>query len=128
MTDSTSQPTRATHQVSNQSPRLVDYNVFASQQALVEATEREGAAWAQAGLRAFGEIVGGQEAMDWATAANQFPPILHTHDAYTVCARDRVDFHPAYHQLMALSVRYGLHSMPWREPRAAVPTSRAPRC
>jgi putative acyl-CoA dehydrogenase len=103
---------------------LVDYNVFETQRALVEAIQREGAAWAQAPLRAFGEIVGGQEAMDWATAANQFPPVLHTHDAYGVRA-DRVDFHPAYHQLMALSVRYGLHAMPWREPRSGAHAARA---
>lgn len=115
---------RATHAVSNQATPLVDYNVFETDQPLVEAIQREGAAWAQAPLISFGSIVGGREAIEWARAANQFPPVLQTHDAAGV-RLDRVDFHPAYHHLMELSVRYGLHAMPWREPREGAHVARA---
>jgi putative acyl-CoA dehydrogenase len=114
----------ATHSVSNQAPPLVDYNVFETDQPLVEAIQREGAAWAQAPLLTFGSLIGGQEAIEWARAANQFPPVLQTHDA-TGVRIDRVDFHPAYHRLMELSIRYGLHAMPWREPRAGAHVARA---
>ncbi|HET6335173.1 MAG TPA: hypothetical protein VFG30_18240, partial [Polyangiales bacterium] len=71
----------ATHAVSNQAPPLADYNVFETDQPLVEAIQREGAAWAQAPLLTFGSVVGGQEAIEWARAANQFTPQLQTHDA-----------------------------------------------
>jgi putative acyl-CoA dehydrogenase len=114
----------ATHAVSNQAPPLADYNVFETDQPLVEAIQREGAAWAQAPLLTFGSVVGGQEAIEWARAANQFTPQLQTHDATGVRV-DRVEFHPAYHRLMELSIRYGLHAMPWREPRAGAHVARA---
>jgi putative acyl-CoA dehydrogenase len=115
---------RATHTVSNQAPPLVDYNVFETDQPLVEAIQREGAAWARARLATFGGVIGGQEAIEWSRAANQFPPVLQTHDATGVRV-DRVEFHPAYHRLMELSIGYGLHAMPWREPRAGAHVARA---
>ena len=37
-----------THQVTNVSRELVDYNMFAQDAALVDAVQREGAAWAWA--------------------------------------------------------------------------------
>ena len=47
-----------THEVTNQPPPLVDYNVFESDRPLVEAVEREGAAWAKDRLRAIGALAG----------------------------------------------------------------------
>jgi putative acyl-CoA dehydrogenase len=123
MTEATGSGT-ATHRVSNQAPLLADYNLFETDQPLVEAIQREGAAWAQAPLLTFGSMVGGHEAIEWARAANQFPPVLQTHDPTGVRV-DRVEFHPAYHELMELSIRYGLHAMPWREPRAGAHVARA---
>jgi putative acyl-CoA dehydrogenase len=115
---------RRTHRVLNQAPPLVDYNPFSTNPALVEAVQREGAAWAHARLIEFGGLIGGEEAMAWASAADRSPPILHTHDARGVRI-DRVEYHPAYHHLMELSVRFGLHAMPWREPRAGAHVARA---
>lgn len=51
----------ATHTVFNQPPPLEDYNLFASDRALVEALGREGAGWAEERVRAFGEIAGRAE-------------------------------------------------------------------
>src|SRR3954462_14457571 len=113
-----------THTVANEAPLLVDYNVFETDQPLVESIQREGAALAQAPLLTFGSVVGGQEAIEWARAANHHSPQLQTHDA-TGVRIDRVDFHPAYHRLMDLSIRYGLHAMQWREPRAGAHVARA---
>jgi hypothetical protein len=36
----------ATHEVFNEAPSLVDYDVFGQDDALVEAVQRESAAWA----------------------------------------------------------------------------------
>ena len=44
----------ATHEVLNQPPPLADYDLFRSDRALVDAARREGAAWAEAELSAFG--------------------------------------------------------------------------
>ena len=48
----------------------------------------------------------------WGFDANRFEPELQTHDA-SGNRIDEVRFHPAYHSLMALSMKYGLHSLPW---------------
>jgi putative acyl-CoA dehydrogenase len=37
----------STHEVTNQPPPLVDYNVFETDRTLVEAVEREGGQWAE---------------------------------------------------------------------------------
>src|SRR5205823_5058960 len=50
-----------THEVANQPPPLVDYNVFEADRPLVEAVEREGAEWAKERLRAIGALAGSAE-------------------------------------------------------------------
>jgi putative acyl-CoA dehydrogenase len=113
-----------THRVLNQALPLADYDPFSTNPALVEAVQREGAAWALPRLRELGGLIGSERVMAWASAAERFPPILHTHDARGVRI-DRVEYHPAYHHLMELSVRFGLHAMPWREPRGGAHVARA---
>ncbi len=44
----------ATHEVANQPPPLVDYNLFASDPILRDTVHREGAAWADQRLDVFG--------------------------------------------------------------------------
>jgi putative acyl-CoA dehydrogenase len=38
---------------------------------------------------------------------------------------DEVEFHPAWHELMAIALRAGLHSSPWAEPKAGAHVARA---
>ncbi|MGD9763566.1 MAG: isovaleryl-CoA dehydrogenase [Candidatus Binatia bacterium] len=113
----------ATHEVSNQPPPLRDYNLFESDRALCEGLEREGAGWAAARVSELGAIAGG-EAMEWGRQANAHPPVLRTHDRYGHRI-DEIEYHPAYHRLMELAVGYGLHALPWREPRAGAQVARA---
>jgi putative acyl-CoA dehydrogenase len=101
----------ATHEVLNQPPPLEPYNVFEHDRPLVEALHREGGAWAAEQVAAVGEIAGG-EAVEWGRQANEHTPTLRTHDRYGNRI-DEVEFHPAYHKLMDVSVRHGLHSLPW---------------
>jgi putative acyl-CoA dehydrogenase len=75
-------------------------------------------------LDEFGAKVGTAEAIEWGTLANQNPPVLQTHDRYGK-RRDEVEYHPAYHQLMRLSVEHGVHNLPWANPRPGAHVARA---
>ena len=117
----------ATHEVFNQPPPLQEYDVFGADAALVEGTRREGAAWAEEELRAFGRLAGSAEAIAWGFEANEYPPELHTHDRYGHRI-DEVSFHPAWHGLMRTAVGQGCtprrgasrgRGRMWREPPAS---------
>ncbi|HXV91691.1 MAG TPA: acyl-CoA dehydrogenase family protein [Pseudonocardia sp.] len=105
----------ATHEVTNQVPPLVGFST-ADDPALTEALHREGAGWAEPVVRAAGEKAGGAEAQEWARLANEHEPVLRTHDRYGHRI-DEVEFHPAWHHLMATAVGFGLSGAPWRDER-----------
>ena len=113
-----------THAVVNQAPPIVDYNLFKTDGVLVEALEREGAGWARARLEEFGRLTGTEEAIRWGFQANENPPLLHTHDRFGHRI-DEVEFHPAWHSLMRLSIEHGLASLPWTEPKQGAHVARA---
>jgi putative acyl-CoA dehydrogenase len=112
------------HEVLNQPPPLVDYNLFSTDRALTEAVEREGAGWARTQIEEYGRKVGTAEAIEWGKLANEHPPVLHTHDRYGR-RRDEVEFHPAWHHVMRLAVEYGIHNLPWACPRPGAHVARA---
>jgi putative acyl-CoA dehydrogenase len=113
----------ATHEVANQPPPLERRDLFADNRPLAEALEREGAGWARERLHAAGTFWGG-EPMAWGEQANANPPVLHTHDRYGN-RRDEVEFHPAWHALMAAGVRDALHALPWTDPEPGAHVARA---
>ncbi|MHB1139003.1 MAG: acyl-CoA dehydrogenase family protein [Microthrixaceae bacterium] len=113
-----------THEVTNQPPPLVDHDVFGTDRALAEGLTREGASWAAAGLHELGVLAGRPESQEWGRQANANPPVLRTHDRYGN-RLDVVDYHPAYHELMAVSVGHGLHAAPWAEERVGAHVARA---
>jgi putative acyl-CoA dehydrogenase len=104
--------TFATHDVLNQSPVLEDINLFSTDRALMEAVLREGAGHAAKRLAAFGQICGSAEALQQGRLANENPPRLKTFDAKGR-RLDIVEFHPAYHACMEISVKQGLHCSAW---------------
>ena len=101
-----------THDVENQAPPLVPYDAYATDVALREALAREGGAWAESQVIAYGPIAGG-EAMALGVAANASRPELRTHDrnGHRI---DEVEFHPAYHRLMELATEHGVTGFGWR--------------
>ncbi len=113
-----------THDVQNQAPRLVGYNLFTSDRVLMEALKREGGDSAADQAQRLGQTLGSEEVIDWGFDANNYPPVLHTHDPRGVRI-DEVRFHPAWHSLMDLSVSNGLHNLPWAQPRAGAHAARA---
>ncbi len=114
----------ATHEILNQPPPLVDWNLYAADAALRTGVERYGAAWADGELVAFGARVGSAEVLAWGELANRQLPLLRSHDRYGNRV-DEVDYHPAYHSLMALSVEHGLIALPWEVPRPGAHVARA---
>ncbi|HEV7562515.1 MAG TPA: acyl-CoA dehydrogenase family protein [Solirubrobacterales bacterium] len=104
------------HEVANQPPPLVDYNVFEADRPLVESVRREGAEWAQARIAAVGAYAGSGEAQELGRLANENGPKLRTHDRYGNRV-DEVDFHPAWHELLGAAVEHELHCSPWKDPR-----------
>ena len=90
-----------THEVLNQPPPLAGYDLFGTDRALREAVVREGAEWALDELGAFGRQLGQAETIEAGRLANAYPPVPHLFDRYGRRI-DEVEFHPAWHELMAL--------------------------
>jgi putative acyl-CoA dehydrogenase len=106
------QPSFATHEVFNQSPPLEDVDLFAMDRPLVEAVKANGGAAAERALSEFGRHWGSAAMADRGRVANENTPKLRTFDSKGN-RRDQVEFHPAYHELMAHSAHAGLHNSTW---------------
>jgi putative acyl-CoA dehydrogenase len=113
-----------THEVTNQPPALENYNLFEQDRALQEAVTREGAAAAVADLTRFGNWAGSASTIELGFQANANKPAFDTHDRFGHRV-DQVNFHPAYHQLMAKAAEEGLHSSPWTHPGKGAHVARA---
>jgi putative acyl-CoA dehydrogenase len=116
-------PIVGNHEVVNQPPPLVDYNVFEADTPLVEAVRREGADWAEQRISTVGEYAGSEHAQSLGRLANENGPKLRTHDRYGHRV-DEVEFHPAWHELLGKSVEYELHSSPWKDSRPGAHVAR----
>ena len=113
-----------THQVENQPSALENYNTYAQDIALQEAVKAHNATWAHDDIMAFGETCGAADTIELGFLANEHKPQFHTHDRHGK-RTDEVRFHPAYHDLMKLSIEAGLHSSHWTQPQAGAHVARA---
>ncbi len=113
-----------THEVFNQAPPLLNYNVFDGDTALKDAVIREGAAWAIPQLSAYGALTGRAESIDWGYQANEFKPQFHSHDRLGNRI-DLVKYHDGYHKMMAMALEAGIHSSPWTHPQSGAHVARA---
>ncbi len=113
-----------THIVNNQTPPLCGHNLYAGDQALRDSVHFYGGHWAEEDLQRYGEVCGRPEMIERGYAANEFKPILESHDRIGNRI-DLVRYHPSYHQLMQLALSEGLHSSPWSAPRNGANIARA---
>jgi putative acyl-CoA dehydrogenase len=100
------------HEVTNQPPTLEAFDRFSSDQALVDAVKMAGGEVHKQRLTSFGIRTGSSEVIGWGEAANRNPPVLDTHDRQGRRI-DEVQFHPSYHQLMALGLGEGVAAAGW---------------
>ena len=102
----------ATHEVFNQSPPFEDVDLFAVDQPLMAAVAANGGGQAAKELSDFGRHWGSGAMAERGRLVNENTPKLRTFDARGN-RRDVVEFHPAYHELMAHSAHAGLHNSTW---------------
>ncbi len=106
------QATFSTHDVLNQSPPFEDVDLFAMDRPLVDAVAANGGASAAKELSEFGKHWGSAAMAARGRVANENTPKLRTFDSRGN-RRDEVEFHPAYHELMAHSAHAGMHNSTW---------------
>ncbi len=107
---------RSTHDVLNQVPPILPYNVFEADLPLREALEREGGGWGVDRLRDAGELAGSVEAAEHSERAERNEPRLLTHDRYGHRI-DAVELDPSWHWCLRQAVEREIHSLPWRDPQ-----------
>lgn len=112
----------ATHDVTNQPPPLAPYDA-SDDTALLEGLRREGAGWAEDGLRRLGLRAGSAQAQEWGDLANRHEPVLRTHDRYGNRV-DEVEYHPSWHHLLGAAVAEGLAGAPWADDRPGAHVAR----
>jgi len=105
-----------THSISNQVDDYADYNLLATDPILRQALTRAGADWAEPALLDFGAQLGRRESYAQAELANRHGPELRSHDARGRRV-DQVEFHPAWHEFLALYRGQGLVSLAFETER-----------
>ena len=102
----------ATHEVFNQSPPFWDVDLYAVDRPLVDAIAANGGGSAEGELSDFGKRWGSAAMAERGRIANENTPKLRSFDSRGN-RRDEVEFHPAYHELMAHSAHAGVHNSTW---------------
>jgi putative acyl-CoA dehydrogenase len=100
-----------THQVLNQARPGEGHNAFGDDVALRGLVEKL-APWFSSQACALGAVAGDAGAQELARLANEHTPQLKTHDRFGNRI-DWVEFHPAWHELMALAWRHQVPSLAW---------------
>lgn len=108
----------------NQPPPFEGVDLFSTDRALCEGLAREAPGAARDEVAALGKLAGEAHSIALGFAANASPPELQTHDRYGNRI-DEVRYHPAYHELMTIASREGLHAAPWLDEGPSPHTRRA---
>jgi putative acyl-CoA dehydrogenase len=101
-------------EVFNQSTPFEDVDLFTTDRPLVDAVAANGGKDSIAELSEFGKHWGSAAMAQRGRLANENTPKLKLFDARGY-RRDVVEFHPAYHELMAHSAHAGIHNSTWNE-------------
>jgi putative acyl-CoA dehydrogenase len=103
--------TGATHEVLNQARPATGWNAF-SNDAVLQGVVARSAPWVADKAVVLGAHAGDAQTQELARLANQNGPQLRTHDRFGQRI-DWVEFHPAWHELMALAFRHEVPSLAW---------------
>jgi putative acyl-CoA dehydrogenase len=114
----------STHEVTNQPPPLTGFDPWSGDPLLRATVVREGGGWIDPRACALAKLVGSERLQMLATQANRFVPELRTHDRFGRRI-DAVEYHPAYHELMATAFGAGLHSLAWTADQSGAFVARA---
>jgi putative acyl-CoA dehydrogenase len=101
----------ATHQVLNQARAATGWNAF-SDDAVLQGVVTRSVPWVDDKAAALGKYAGDADTQELARLANRHGPELRTHDRFGNRI-DWVEFHPAWHDLMALAFQHEVHSLAW---------------
>jgi hypothetical protein len=91
-----------THRITNQVPPLQRLDLYQSDLALQAFLTKENGG----DMLDLGKEIGTYHWFEQGHQANRHTPVLHQYDRYGQRI-DEVEFHPAYHDLMQLGMRYG---------------------
>lgn len=116
-------PPFETHVVDNQPPPFAERDLWHDDLALQQCVQREGAEAFTQAVQHYGVLAGG-ELYRIGFDANRQRPLLRTHDAQGNRI-DTVDFHPAYHRLMATAKTRGVAGLSWRSAQPGAHVARA---
>ncbi len=105
--------TLPTHEVTNMPPHLGDQDLWQNDLALREGVAREGAGWVSEKLATFGKVSGSAEIFEKADLANKHGPQLKAFDRHGMRV-NQIDYHPAYHDLMAVAIENEVPNFAWR--------------
>lgn len=118
-----SQSVAETHTVTNQPLPLQNYNAYLGDEVLQYWVTRFGGSWGHEALSHFGHDIG-HGLLEAGFLANKYLPEFHSHDRFGHRI-DQVEYHPAYHQLMAHAIEQGHCSLPWVNKQAGSHVVRA---
>ena len=113
----------ATHQVLNQARAATGWNAF-SEDAVLQVIVTRSVPWVADKATALGKHAGDADTQELARLANRYGPELRTHDRFGN-RMDWVEFHPAWHELMALAFHHEVHSLAWTTKEANSHVGRA---
>lgn len=102
-----------THEVLNTPPHMGDQDLWADDRALRHWMQAMGGGGHAEHMAAVGRLAGRDETFEKADQANRYGPELRAFDRYGMRI-NAVEFHPAYHDLMEMTVSSRLHNFAWR--------------
>lgn len=104
-----------THEVTNMPGEAAAANLFTDDIMLSSQVRAAGAQAHELHLTRFGEVSGSLAAVEAGILANRNPPELRSFDRFGRRI-DEVEFHPAYHELMAMGLNHGVAARAWTHP------------
>ena len=106
----------------NQAKAAAGWNAFSDDRLLVSIADRH-APWAKEKATKLGAHAGDEATQELARLANKHTPELRTHDRFGNRI-DWVEFHPAWHELMAVAFGHEVHSLAWTAPEPGAHVAR----